>query len=124
MEKEVIIIAAVAKNGVIGNGMDLPWRLPKDLKYFAEATKGHTVIMGRKTWESIPLKYKPLPDRKNIVISRQDMKIHGAETFNNLKSAIETSTGKVFIIGGGEIYKLALPLADKLMLTKLQCDFN
>ena len=124
MEKEVIIIAALAKNRVIGNGLQLPWRLPKDMKFFAETTKGHTVIMGSKTWDSIPDKYKPLPDRKNIVISRTSFFINGAQVFNDLEKAIESSTGKIFICGGGEIYKLALPLATKLILTEIDAEVD
>ncbi len=122
--KEIIIIAALAKNKVIGNGLDLPWKLPKDMKFFAETTKGHTVIMGSKTWDSIPMKYKPLPDRKNIVISRNILAVMGAEVFNDLEKAINFSTGKIFICGGGEIYKLALPLATKLLLTEVDAEIN
>lgn len=123
MSKEIILIAAVAKNFVIGKGNELPWRLPKDMKFFAETTKGHTVIMGRKTWESIPPKYRPLPERRNIVVTSQQIYIRadfeGAEVFNGLDVAIAASTGKVFICGGGEVYKQALPIADKLILTEV-----
>lgn len=119
MDKEIILIAAVADNYAIGKNNTIPWKLPKDMKFFAETTTGHTVIMGRKTWESIPLKFKPLPNRRNIVITRTLNTIHGADVFDNLDKAIEASTGKVFIIGGGEVYRQALPLANKLIITEV-----
>lgn len=124
MGKEVILIAAVAKNGIIGKGNELPWKLPKDMKFFANTTKNHTVIMGRKTWDSIPSKYKPLPDRRNIVITRQLENIDGAEVFDNFEKAIEASTGQIYICGGGEIYKLALSFATKLILTEVHAEIE
>jgi dihydrofolate reductase len=125
MKKEIILIAAVAKNFTIGKENGLPWRLPKDMKFFAETTTGHTVIMGRKTWESIPLKYRPLPDRSNIVITRTLNTIeHGVKVFDDLQKAIDDSNGKIFICGGGEIYKQALPLATKLILTEVDAEVD
>jgi dihydrofolate reductase len=106
----IAIIVAVSKNGVIGIDNHLPWHLPEDLKFFKNLTTSHTIIMGRKTHQSIS---KPLPNRKNIVITRQkEYTAHGCEIATSLENAIEIAkqkhSEKVFIIGGAEIYKLAL----------------
>ena len=114
------IIVAASTNMVIGNDNDIPWHLPTDLKYFKKITDGHTVIMGRKCWESIPEKYRPLPNRYNIVLTRnKDYIADGATVYHDLPSALENIDGKVFIIGGSQIYKEAFGLADKLYLTQL-----
>ncbi len=109
----VSIIVAMGKNREIGKNNDLMWSLPKDMKFFKDSTAGHPVIMGRKNWDSIPKKYRPLPGRKNIVLTRSPELI--AEDFwvtNNLDIALnmawEDETEEVFIIGGGQIYDLAL----------------
>ncbi|MFH1024889.1 MAG: dihydrofolate reductase [Planctomycetota bacterium] len=118
----IIIIAALASNRVIGRDGKIPWRLPEDLRRFKRLTTGHAVVMGRKTWESIG---KPLPDRRNIVISRRadfplPQGVHRAENFeaalNLCRAAAETN---VFVIGGAEVYRAALPLADEMHLTCL-----
>ncbi len=117
------IIAAMDKNRGIGKGGKLPWNIPEDLKRFREITAGHPVIMGRKTWESIPPKFRPLPNRENIVITRNpEYEADEATVLTSLESAIECAKKleggeNVFIIGGGEIYKQALPCTDKLYLT-------
>ena len=122
--KNISIIAAVAKNGVIGKDNDLIWHLPDDMRYFASKTKGHIVIMGRKNWESIPLKYRPLPNRDNIILTRNTNYIaEGALVFDSLEKALDTC-GKtpekeIFIIGGAEIYKLALPFTYRLYITEI-----
>ena len=118
----ISIIVAVSKNGVIGKDNQLLWRLPDDLKRFKQLTLGHPMIMGRKTFESIG---KPLPGRTSIVItSQEDFKVEGALVAHSLSEALETARGiedsEAFIIGGGEIYKLALPLADKLYVTEVK----
>ena len=118
----ISIIVAVADNLAIGKDNNLLWHISEDLKYFKRITGGHTVIMGRKTWESIG---RPLPNRRNIVISRslKADSLAGAEVFPSLEDAISASAGggssseEVFIIGGGEIYRQALPIADRLYLT-------
>ena len=122
----ITLIAAVAKNRVIGSGNALPWRLPEDLKRFKALTHGHPVIMGRKTWQSLG---RPLPGRTNIVISRSaDFAALGAERVDSLAAALAaaaaTGTDEAFIIGGGEIYRQALPLADRLQLTEIGQDFS
>ncbi len=119
----ISIIAALSKNYTIGNKGKIPWHLGDDMKNFARLTKGGSVIMGRKTYESI-IKHldKPLPDRKNIVISRNaDYKLNKAIKVRNLEEAIkEAGEGEIFVIGGSEIYKLALDMADKMYLTHVE----
>lgn len=116
----VSIIVAVAKNGVIGKDNQLIWRLSDDLKNFRKLTTGHAVIMGRKTYDSIG---KPLPNRVNIVISRQkDLEIEGCVIANSFENALEkaqklSEKEEVFIIGGENIYNQALSIADKLYYT-------
>ena len=124
----VIIIAAIAENNCIGKEGKIPWHIPEDLKRFKELTLGKNVLMGRKTFESI-LGYlgKPLPNRKNIVITRQpDFKPESVIVVSSLDSALASSgytLNPVFIIGGGEIYAQALPLADRLYITEVHHDF-
>lgn len=120
----IALIAAVAANGVIGAGNRLPWRLPEDLKRFRALTVGHAVIMGRKTWESLP---RALPERQNIVVTRRPGYVAaGAEVAHSFSSAL----GRVllpdpaFCIGGGELYRLALPFATKLHMTEIARDFD
>jgi len=111
---------AVAENLVIGKDNDLPWHLPEDLKHFKELTLGKTVLMGRKTFESILKRLgKPLPNRKNVIISRQkDYKApEGVLVFSSLDEAIKSLQEDIYIIGGAEIYKLALPLANLMYIT-------
>jgi dihydrofolate reductase len=108
---------------VIGKNNDLPWHLPTDLKYFKDTTNGHTVIMGRKCWESIPDKFRPLPNRKNVVMTRdKDYVAKGAIISNDLKQILvshENSCEEVFIIGGAELYKEAFKYANRLFLTQI-----
>ncbi len=118
----ISIVAAVADNGAIGKDNQLLWHITEDMRYFRKLTSGHTVIMGRKTWESIG---KPLPNRRNIVVSKS-LSAADFEPFNgsvevypSLKAALNSSENEVFIIGGGEIYNQAISLADKLYLTRL-----
>jgi dihydrofolate reductase len=118
------LIAAVAANGVIGADNRLPWRLPEDLKRFRALTTGHAVIMGRKTWESLP---HALPQRQNIVVTRQsDYLAEGAEIAHSFAEALALVRlpGAVFCIGGGEIYRAALPFATTLYLTEIARDFE
>jgi len=110
------IVVAIASNNAIGKNNRLLWHLPNDLKHFKEITTGHTVIMGRKTYDSVG---KPLPKRRNIVITRQAITIPGCEVAGSLQQAIELgrNDGDVYIIGGAEIYKQAMPLTDIIYLT-------
>lgn len=124
---QIILIACVASNGVIGrtdaNGVSgMPWHLPEDLKHFRELTNGHAVVMGRKTWESLPERFRPLPNRRNIVITRNpDYVAPGAETFDSIAAAHAAcrNSEKLFVIGGGELYRQAITDADSLELTEI-----
>lgn len=119
----VYLIAAVSENGVIGKDGHLPWHVPEDLKRFKHRTTGHAVLMGRKTWESIPEKHRPLPDRTNIVVTRQtDYPLpQTVERFATIKSALAAHhDDTVFIIGGGEIYRQTMEMADRIYLTRVR----
>jgi len=119
----VALVAAVAANGVIGVGNRLPWRLATDLKHFRALTTGHAVIMGRKTWESLP---RALPGRQNIVVTRQrKYTAAGAEIAASLGEALALVRlpDPAFCIGGGELYRAALPRASRLYLTEIARDF-
>lgn len=116
------IIAAVADNGAIGSGNSLLWHIPADMRYFRDLTTGSVVIMGRRTYESIG---RPLPHRRNIVISRSDIRIEGAETAHSLEEAFAMAgDASCFVIGGGEIYRQAMALADRLYITEVHRTFE
>jgi dihydrofolate reductase len=118
----VSIIVAATENNVIGGNNQLLWRLPNDMKRFKSVTTGNTVIMGRKTYDSMG---GALPNRRNIVISRDTaLKIEGCETVNSLEDALQRSAGEkeVFVIGGGRIYEQAWDKADKLYLTRVHTE--
>lgn len=120
----ISIIVAKGLNGVIGNKGEIPWKLSADLKHFAKITKGHTVVMGRKTYESIVKRLgHALPERKNIIITSQiDFKAPNCEIIQSIEQINKTfsnSAEEIFIIGGGEIYKQFLSIADKLYITEV-----
>jgi dihydrofolate reductase len=117
----IAIVAAVARNGVIGRGNALPWRLPDDLQHFKRLTLGHPIVMGRRTWESLP---GILPGRRHIVVTRD---LHydapGAEIAHSLDQAVAAAGGdEVLVVGGAELYAQALPLAQRLYLTLVDAD--
>ena len=122
----ISLIVAIAQNNAIGKDNDLLWHLSEDLKYFKKTTNERTVLMGRKTWESLP--FKPLKNRRNIVVSSQkDYAIDGAELFDSIEKAVEvlkTQKDEVFCIGGASLYKALLPKADKLYVTRVYKDFE
>lgn len=123
----ISIIVATSKNGVIGKNGEIPWYLPDDLKHFAKITREHTVIMGRKTYESIVKRLgHSLPDRENIVITSQDdFNTPGCTVVKSIDDVIKkfsTNAEEVFVIGGGEIYKQFLQSADKLYITEVEID--
>jgi dihydrofolate reductase len=123
----VSLIAAVARNGVIGHGKDLVWRLPEDMRHFRAMTTGHPVVMGRNTWDSLPARFRPLPGRRNLVLTHQaDWTAAGAEPAHDFDSALQhlRDVQRVFVIGGAQIYALALPQADELVLTEIDRDFQ
>ena len=117
------LIAAIGKNRELGLGGKLLWSLPDDMRHFNEVTAGHPVVMGRKTWESLPERFRPLPGRTNIIVTRQEgYGAPGATVVDSLEdarapAARASGNDEVFIIGGGEIYSAALPFADRLYLT-------
>jgi dihydrofolate reductase len=116
------MIFARAANGVIGRDNTIPWRLPEDMAHFKRLTTGWPVIMGRKTWDSLPVKFRPLPGRANIVITRQaDWKEAGAETAASLADALAlcAASDEVWIIGGAQIYAQAMPLAERIEVTEI-----
>jgi dihydrofolate reductase len=125
----ISLIVAVSENNVIGKDNSLAWHLPADMKYFKEKTTGHCVISGRKNYESIPEKFRPLPNRTNIVITRQeDYKAPGAIVVHSLEEALEeaakTGDDEIFIIGGAEIFKQSMRYADRIYYTEIHHSFE
>jgi dihydrofolate reductase len=121
------LIYARARNGVIGKDGTMPWHLPEDLAHLKKTTLGMPVIMGRKTWDSLPPRFRPLPGRRNIVITRQsDWHAEGAERVASVEEAIALcgDAPLAWIIGGAEIYKLALPYADVAVVTEIDADYE
>jgi dihydrofolate reductase len=116
--RRISLIAAVAENGVIGSGGTIPWNVPGEQKMFKRITLGHTVIMGRKTWESIG---RPLPERTNIVVSRRPgYRLPGCVTAQSLAGALKQcppGESEAFIIGGGQLYREAMPIADRIYIS-------
>ena len=121
------IIYARARNGVIGKDNAMPWHLPEDLAHFKATTLGAPVIMGRKTWDALPPKFRPLPGRRNIVITRDpEWRAEGAERAGSLEEAIALSgdVERAWIIGGAQIYRLAVPHADLAVVTEIDAEFE
>jgi len=125
----ISLIAAHTLNRVIGRNNDLPWKLPNDMKFFMNTTKGHHVVMGRKNYDSIPPKFRPLPDRTNLVLTRQkDFKAEGCIIINSIEEGISIARKEkeqeLFMIGGSEVYKMTLPIANRLYLTEIQTELE
>src|SRR5690606_2991123 len=123
----VSLIAAVSRNNVIGKDNDLPWNLPDDMKYFMQTTSRHHVIMGRKNYESIPEKFRPLPSRVKIVVTRKrDYEAPGCHVVHSLEDAfaipMQSEQEEVFVIGGADIFRQSLPYADRLYLTEIHAE--
>ncbi len=121
------IIAAVSKNGVIGKNGDIPWHYPEDLKHFKETTTGHPVIMGRKTFESLPEDYRPLPGRENIVLTRSGVENDEVTEAGSLEEAYSKAaeeSEEAFVIGGESVYRQSLPEADRMILTRVHDEFD
>lgn len=121
------LIAAVARNGAIGRNNALLWSEPEDHKHFRRITMGCPVIMGRKTWDSLPARFRPLPGRRNIVLTRdRTWRAEGAQSAASITDALALleGTAKAFVIGGAEVYALALPLATELVLTEIAADLH
>ena len=123
----IALIYARAANGVIGKDGTMPWHLPEDLAHFKRLTSGCPVIMGRKTWDSLPPRFRPLPGRSNIVITRQpDWHENGVQRSSSLREALQIceSSETVWVIGGAQIYAQALPLADGIEVTEIAQPFD
>ena len=121
------LIFARARNGVIGKAGGLPWHLPEDMAHFKQVTMGRPVIMGRKTWESLPERFRPLPGRANIVVTRQpDWHAQGVTRAASLPEAVAlcAGEGQAWVIGGAEIFAEALPLANSAEVTEIEADFE
>jgi dihydrofolate reductase len=119
------LVWAQSTSGVIGRGGDIPWRVPEDLARFKQVTMGHTVVMGRRTWDSLPARVRPLPGRRNVVLSRQtDFMVDGAEVVGSLEAAFATSEieAETWVIGGAQIYLLGLPHATRCEVTEVDID--
>ncbi len=121
------LIFARARNGVIGRDNTLPWHLPEDLAHFKQTTLGQPVIMGRKTWDSLPPKFRPLPGRTNIVVTRQSAwQADGAQVAHSVEQALALcpAGAPAWVIGGAEVYAQALPLAGTAVVTEIDADFE
>jgi len=124
---KVSLVAAVARGGVIGREGTIPWRLPEDVARFKMLTIGHPVVMGRRTWDSLPDRFRPLPGRRNVVVTRNPAwRADGAQHAGSLEEALRLlgTAPQVFVIGGAELYAKALPLADELLLTEIDANFE
>lgn len=124
----ISLIVAIAKNNAIGKDNDLLWHLPADMQFFKDTTTGHHIITGRKNYMSIPEKYRPLPNRENLVVTRdKTLQLEGCKVFNSISSAIDYAQScqqeEVFIIGGGEIYKQSIELVDKMYITHVDVTY-
>jgi dihydrofolate reductase len=121
----VTLVAAVARDGVIGRDNAIPWHIAEDARRFRALTMGHPVVMGRRTWDSLPERFQPLPGRRNVVVSRNpDWKADGAERATSLDDALRLLEGapQVFIVGGAGVYAEALAVADELLVTEIDAE--
>ena len=132
---DIALIYARAANGTIGKDGAMPWHLPEDLAHFKRLTSGCPVVMGRKTWDSLPARFRPLPGRCNIVVTRQsDWSENGVQRASSLPEALQIAeqqqqggnegSGTVWVMGGAQIYAQALPLADRVEVTEIAQDFD
>ena len=123
----VTLVAAIARGGVIGREGGIPWHLPEDLAQFKALTTGHSVVMGRRTWDSLPDRFRPLPGRRNVVVTRDpDWAAEGAERAGSVAEALARLGGekRTFVIGGAQVYAAAFPYADELVLTEIGLDVD
>ena len=121
----VSVVAAVSRDGVIGRDNAIPWHIPEDARRFRALTMGHPVVMGRRTWDSLPERFRPLPGRRNVVVTRNpDWHADGAERATSLDDALRLLEGEpqVFVIGGAGLYAEALAVADELLVTEIDAE--
>lgn len=124
-EPRIGLVWAEARGGAIGRDNTIPWHLPEDLAHFKEVTLGAPVVMGRRTWDSLPERFRPLPGRENIVVSRNpDAEVPGARLVASLDAALEGAPERVWIIGGGELYREAMTIAHDLYVTKIDAEIE
>jgi len=124
---EVGLVWAQSTSGVIGRGGDIPWQVPEDLARFKQLTMGHTVVMGRRTWDSLPARVRPLPGRRNVVLSRQaGLTVDGAEVVGSFEQALTDSGAgpQTWVIGGAQVYLLALSYASRCEVTEVDIDLR
>lgn len=120
---DVALVWAQARDGVIGADGRLPWELPEDLAHFKALTTGATVLMGRATWESLPARFRPLPGRRNLVLTRQvAFAAEGAEVVSSVAEALGRTSGVLWVIGGGQVYRAALEYAREAVVTEIDLD--
>ncbi|WP_067710326.1 dihydrofolate reductase [Nocardia yamanashiensis] len=126
MSRRVGLIWAQTPDGVIGLDNTIPWRVPEDMAHFKDVTWGHPVVMGRRTWDSLPARFRPLEGRRNIVVTRQaDWSAEGAERAGSLEDAFELAgDDTVWVMGGGEIYRAAMPFATELRITEVDAEID
>lgn len=125
MGRHVSLVWAQANGGVIGRDNTIPWRVPEDMAYFKEVTMGHPVIMGRRTWDSIPPRFRPFSGRRNIVVTRQsDWTADGADRVGGVEQALGLSDEDVCVVGGAQIYSAAMPFATRLIVTEIDLDVD
>jgi dihydrofolate reductase len=125
LSRVIGLIWAQSRNGVIGRDGALPWHIPEDLAHFRALTDGATVVMGRRTWESLPPRFRPLPGRRNVVLSRDPAyDAPGAEVVATLGSALESAVGDCWVIGGAAVYRDAMTHADRLAITDVDGDHD
>lgn len=125
-DRTVGLVWAQTPRGVIGSDNTIPWRVPEDMARFKAVTMGHPVVMGRRTWDSLPERFRPLPGRRNIVVSRRSTWTGaGAQRVGSVEEALRVTLPEdVWVIGGGEIYRLALPHATELLITEVDSDIH
>lgn len=126
MEKKVIVIAAVSQDGVYGKGNSIPWNIPAEMAHFKKQTTGHTAVMGRGTWESLPAKFRPLPKRANMIVTNTpEYKAEGAMVVMSVQQAIDlATTEKVFLIGGHDIWYDGMSIANEALITEVMKDYD
>ena len=125
MTRDLILIAALAENGIIGKDNKIPWRISDDMKHFKDLTMGHPVIMGKQTYLSIPEEFRPFEGRKNIVMSHNYNSDENIYIARSMKEALELTEGKTsYVAGGAQIYDLFLPLANKMELTRIHKNYE